>query len=63
MPWTGKSFAEKHNHSLKGKAADKAAKMATAMVENGVDEGVAIATANKRYGKGPKGKAQNYRKV
>jgi uncharacterized protein YdaT len=48
MPWTGKSFAAKHNHGLKGKAATKAAQIATAMVKRGVDEGVAIATANKR---------------
>jgi uncharacterized protein YdaT len=47
MPWTGKSFAEKHNHKLKGKAASKAAAQATAMVKSGVDEGIAIATANK----------------
>lgn len=48
MPWTGKSFAERHNKGLKGKAADKAAAQATAMVKAGVDEGVAIATANKQ---------------
>lgn len=50
MPWTGKSFAAKHNHSLKGKSAAKAASIATAMVERGVPEGEAIATANKRAG-------------
>lgn len=48
MPWTGKSFAAKHNHKLKGAAATKAAKVATAMVERGVPEGEAIATANAR---------------
>lgn len=48
MPWTGKTFAAKHNHSLHGKAADKAAAQATAMVKAGVPEGEAIATANKR---------------
>jgi uncharacterized protein YdaT len=48
MPWTGKSFAASHNHSLTGKAADKAARIATAMVKRGVPEGEAIATANKR---------------
>lgn len=47
MPWTGASFAEKHNHKLKGAAADKAAAQATAMVKAGVPEGIAIATANK----------------
>lgn len=48
IPWTGKSFAKKHNHRLKGKAADKAARIATAMIGRGVDEGTAIATANAR---------------
>lgn len=48
MPWpTGKDFASKHNQKLSGAAADKAAEMATAMVNAGVPEGVAIATANK----------------
>ncbi len=51
MPWSGKSFAEKHNHKLKGAAASKAASMATAMVKEGVPEGVAIATANKHGNK------------
>jgi uncharacterized protein YdaT len=51
MPWTGKSFAERHNHKLKGAAADKAAAQATAMVKSGVPEGIAIATANKRADK------------
>jgi uncharacterized protein YdaT len=48
MPWpTGKSFASKHNHKLSGPAATKAAHIATAMVNKGVPEGEAIATANK----------------
>lgn len=51
MPWTGKSFAEKHNHKLSGKAADAAARQATAMVNAGVPEGEAIATANKHANK------------
>lgn len=50
MPWSGKEFAAKHNHKLKGKSADKAAAQATAMVKAGVPEGEAIATANKRAG-------------
>jgi uncharacterized protein YdaT len=50
MPWpTGKGFAKKHNKKLSGHAAQKAADMASAMVREGTDEGVAIATANK-YG-------------
>lgn len=47
MPWTGSSFAAKHNHKLKGAAAGKAASIASAIVRGGGDEGVAIATANK----------------
>ncbi len=48
MPWpTGKGFAGKHNKKLKGGAADTAARQATAMVNKGVPEGIAIATANK----------------
>ncbi len=47
MPWTGKEFADKHNHKLKGAKAEKAAAQATAMVKAGVPEGEAIATANK----------------
>ena len=47
MPWTGKQFAAKHNHALSGASATKAAKQATAMVNAGVPEGEAIATANK----------------
>jgi uncharacterized protein YdaT len=47
MPWDAKSFATKHNKTLHGKAASKAAGQATAMVKAGVPEGIAIATANK----------------
>jgi hypothetical protein len=51
MPWTGKSFASKHNHALEGTpAAGKAAKIASAILKRGGDEGVPIATANKRVG-------------
>lgn len=46
MPWTMPSF-KKHNKKLKGSALNVAAKQATAMVKNGVPEGIAIATANK----------------
>jgi uncharacterized protein YdaT len=51
MPWTGPQFAAKHNHKLKGARATKAAAQATAMVNSGVPEGIAIATANKHAGK------------
>jgi uncharacterized protein YdaT len=51
MPWTGKTFAAKHNHSLGGHAASKAASIASAIVRGGGDEGMAIATANKHANK------------
>lgn len=47
MPWSGKSFAKRHNKKLKGAAAKKAAAQANAMLRAGVPEGVAIATASK----------------
>lgn len=47
MPWTPEEFARKHNKKLSGASAAKAAEMANAMIANGVDEGIAIATANK----------------
>ncbi len=48
MPWrSGKEFAARHNHKLKGAAAGKAAAQANAMIREGVPEGEAIATANK----------------
>ena len=56
MPWDAKSFAAKHNHKLKGEAAAKAARVATAMVKRGVPEGESIATANKVAQKKPKAK-------
>ena len=51
MPWSAKSFATRHNKKLGAAAAKKAALQANAMVKAGVDEGVAIATANKRANK------------
>ena len=48
MPWpSGKAFAAAHNKKLRGAAASKAASQASAMVREGVPEGIAIATANK----------------
>jgi uncharacterized protein YdaT len=47
MPWSGKSFSERHNHKLKGKSAEKAASQANAILEKTGDEGLAIAVANK----------------
>jgi uncharacterized protein YdaT len=49
MPWSAKTFAARHNKKLAGTpAAAAAAKQASAMVREGVPEGIAIATANKR---------------
>lgn len=48
MPWVrGRDFARRHNRKLTGAAATKAKDVANAMIRRGVDEGVAIATANK----------------
>jgi uncharacterized protein YdaT len=47
MPFTGKDFAERNNKKLSGAAATKASDIANAMIRSGVEEGVAIATANK----------------
>ena len=66
MPWTGKEFASRHNHKLKGVSADHAARQANAMLRAGVPEGEAIATANMHASKGkesmtkltPKGRAK-----
>ena len=58
MPYkSGAEFARKHNKKLKGGAADKAAKIATAMEKSGAPIGVAIATANKAGNK-----AQGFKK-
>lgn len=59
MPWTGKQFAAKHNHKLRGAAATKAAAQATAILKSGVPEGEAIAIANKNA---KFGMNQGYRK-
>lgn len=48
MPWTAKTFRQRHNRKLSPVQAKKAAKIATGMVKAGVDEGMAIATANAR---------------
>lgn len=58
MPWTGKSFAGRHNKKLtKSPAkATKAAKQANAILKKTGDEGLAIAVANKNAKK--RGKAK-----
>jgi uncharacterized protein YdaT len=47
MPWTGPEFRARHAHKLSPAQAAKAASMANAMLKDGTDEGVAIATAIK----------------
>ncbi len=54
MPWTPQSFKSKHNKSLTGAQAKKASAQANAMLRSGVDEGIAIATANKHARDKPK---------
>lgn len=48
MPWTASSFRARHNTKLTPAQAARAAKIANGMLKRGVDEGVAIATANKQ---------------
>ena len=48
MPWTPQQFRSRHNKRLSLEQALKASEMANAMMRGGADEGVAIATANKR---------------
>jgi uncharacterized protein YdaT len=52
MPWTPEQFRAKHNKKLSLPAAKAAAAQATAMIQHGVSEGVAIAVANKHAKKG-----------
>lgn len=47
MPWTGAEFKSRHNQKLTIEAAEKAARMANAMLKRGVSEAEAIRTANK----------------
>lgn len=61
MPWTAENYRSRHNKKLTTHEAGKAAAQATAMIDRGVPEGEAIATANKaadrrqsRYGNPPK---------
>ena len=51
MPWTGQTFAEKHNHSLTGAESEEAAKIANAILEKTGDEGKAIRIANAKVPK------------
>lgn len=48
MPWSGKSFGAKHNHSLSGAGAAKAASIANAILKDSGDEGKAIRIANSK---------------
>ena len=55
MPWTPAQFASRHNHGITGPEAIHAAHIANAMLKSGADEGLAIATANKRAERAPGG--------
>ncbi len=46
MPWTGKTFKSRHNKGLSQSKADKAARVANAVLEKTGDEGKAIRIAN-----------------
>lgn len=46
MPWDRESI-KRRNHKLKGKAAEKAAAQANAILEKTGDEGLALAVASK----------------
>jgi len=48
MPWTAEEFKSKHAHDLTDAQAKKAASIANAMLNNGSEDGVAIATGIKR---------------
>jgi hypothetical protein len=48
MPWSGKSFGSRHNHSLSGAGAAKAASIANAILKDSGDEGNAIRIANSK---------------
>ena len=48
MPWSPSEYRRKHNKRLSLAEAMKASRMAEGMMRSGVDEGIAIATANKR---------------
>lgn len=62
MPWNAKSFAERHNKKLSGHAASEAAKIATALVNKGMDEGKAIRIANAQGDKAMSRADRRYRK-
>ncbi|MDE2106901.1 MAG: hypothetical protein KGL39_57330 [Patescibacteria group bacterium] len=48
MPWDAASFRSKHNRRLTSGGAQKAAKIANAILKRTGDERLAIATANAR---------------
>jgi uncharacterized protein YdaT len=54
MPWTGKEFASKHNKKLSGERANKAARMANAILRETGDDGKAIRIVNSKFSGGGK---------
>jgi uncharacterized protein YdaT len=61
MPWTAKTFAGKHNHSLSPAQAVKAANVANGILKKTGDEGQAIRIANSVADKSPTQKAAGRR--
>lgn len=51
MPWSPGEFKGRHNKAASPAQAKKGSEMANAMLREGVDEGIAIATANKHIQK------------
>ena len=51
MPWSAKTFKQRHSHSLTGAQARRASRQANAILRSGASEKVAIATANKAVNK------------
>lgn len=58
MPWD-KNSIKSHNHKLKGKAAEKAAEQANAILAKTGDEGLALAVANKNAKKSRSAKIES----
>ena len=52
MPWSGSTFSKRHNKKLRGARANKAARVANAILRKSGDEGKAIRIANAMARKG-----------
>lgn len=54
MPWDANTFRDKHNHNLTDDQAEKASRVANAILTDSGDEGKAIRIANSIAKKHPK---------